>query len=62
MRRRGGYDFRCSRHGTDSYVISWTVDMKLGKARKPVTYRQVTDEAAAKRFCRRHKINFEEVR
>ena len=62
MIRRRAYDFRCTKRGTDDFLISWTFDRKIGKVRRKVTYRQFTNEAAAKRFCRRHKIDFREAR
>ena len=60
MRRRKAYDFHVHREGAE-YVIRWTIDMKIRGKWRTMTCRQFTDEAGAKRFCKKHKIDFEKI-
>jgi len=61
----GAYGFRCNRQeicGTHFWCMSWTVDRyyKGDRLRYPHNYsRDTEDERAARRFCKRHKLEFE---
>ena len=48
------YDHQC-KSITWGFVISWTVDRyhSGSRLRFPTTYRRITDEKGAKRFCKK---------
>lgn len=48
----------------DWYQISWTVDYYSdhSRLRFPRQFTRNTDERGAKRFCKRHEIDFEAVK
>ena len=48
--------------GEDEYEISWVVDFYYSgsRLRFPRRFRRDTNEAGAKRFCKKWKINFPE--
>ena len=51
------FEFHCHRRGWD-YYISWTVDYYYASSqlRWPRRFRRWTDEAGARRFCRKHGL------
>jgi len=51
----GSYGHRCRHVGHGEYEISWTYDRKYvgSRLRYPQTLRRRTDEAGARRFCKR---------
>lgn len=52
------YGHRIQMHGADNYTLFWTVDRYYvgSRLRHPVGYRRAADEAGAKRFAKKHKI------
>ena len=54
---------RCHKFGVDDFRISWVVDRYYtgSRLRFPTTYSRDTDEAGAKRFCKKHGIDFDKV-
>lgn len=60
----GSYGHHCTYHKYhDYYAISWVVDRYYvgSRLRFPRTTRRSTDEAGARRFCKKWDIPFPEV-
>ena len=61
-RQQRSYNHRCQYHSNwdwgDWYEISWTVDRYVSgsRLRFPATYTRDTDEAGARRFCKKWGI------
>jgi hypothetical protein len=51
--RPGGYGHRIQRLGADTFVVSWTYDVKYRRIRYPRTMRRTTDLRGAERFAKR---------
>jgi hypothetical protein len=58
----GSYSHGCTRWGRDDYEISWLVDRYYTgvRMRFPRTGRRYTDEAGARRFCKKWGCKFPE--
>jgi len=61
-RQQRSYGHECKYIGWGYYRISWAVDryFKGDRLRHPTTYRRDTDEAGARRFCKKWDIPFPE--
>ena len=61
-RSSGAKGFRIQRIGHDHYRLSWVVDRyyEWSRLRHPTGYKRDTDEAGARRFAKKHGIEFKE--
>ena len=59
---QSSYGHKCSYIGWGAWQMSWTVDRYYegSRLRFPTVYRRNTDEAGARRFCKRWDILFVE--
>ena len=58
----GSYGHHCKRRFSNEYILSWAVDWyyRHDRLRYPRYFHRDTDEAGARRFCKRWKIKFPE--
>ena len=60
----GAYGFKCHRFHDPygDYEISWVIDFHYSdsRLRYPRRFTRVTDEAGARRFCKKHNLIFKE--
>ena len=54
------YGFYCHSGIYESYTIGWTVDhhYRSSRLRFPRGHRRITDEAGARKFCKKHDLVF----